>query len=563
MRVKTVLLLAAFVISSSLSAQVNLQTAPKNWFNDDYATDNVRGVSTDKAYKELLQGKTSTPVIVAVIDGGVDVNHEDLKNIIWTNEDEIPGNGIDDDKNGYIDDVHGWNFIGGKKQDVDKDNLEVTRLYRKYHKKYKDLNPMDINSQKVRKEYAYYLTLKKRVTENREKALKRLENIKSRKNTLLSSIDALQKEAGGDSISLEQLSQLDPGGNTSLGTGIAVATSMLTRSGKSTLSYDGIKEGLGDALQRAIDYFDGQANAYYNPDFDPRWKVGDNYADQTERYYGNNHYQGPDGSHGTHVAGIIAAIRGNDIGIDGIADNVRIMAVRVVPDGDERDKDVANGIRYAVDNGASVINMSFGKGYVWNKEVVDDAVKYAVKHDVLLVHAAGNDSENNDVTPNYPNAFYLHSGWFKPDEASSWITVGALSWKGGENSVASFSNYGKESVDVFAPGVDIKSTVPDNKYASYSGTSMASPVVAGVAALIRSYYPMLTADQVKDIILSTAVPLNFDVVKPGTESDLVPFEDLSITGGVVNAYKALKKAATVKGKRDRSIKVKADGNIEN
>jgi subtilisin family serine protease len=240
--------------------------------------------------------------------------------------------------------------------------------------------------------------------------------------------------------------------------------------------------------------------------------------------------------------------------MDGIADHVKIMAVRCVPDGDERDKDVANAIIYAVDNGASVINMSFGKGYAWDKTAVDKAVKYARKHDVLLVHAAGNSSQDNDNTDNFPNDKYAKHGLFGAKKAKNWIEVGALSWKGGEDAAASFSNYGKENVDLFAPGVAIYSTVPDNGYAKYNGTSMASPVVAGVAAEIRSYYPNLTAEQVKDVLMSTTVRAKDadKVKKPGGDGELVPFTDLSVTGGVVNVYEAMKKADTIKGKKKSS-----------
>ncbi|MEZ5059157.1 MAG: S8 family serine peptidase [Saprospiraceae bacterium] len=307
-------------------------------------------------------------------------------------------------------------------------------------------------------------------------------------------------------------------------------------------------EGLKENLQGGIDYFESKFKYHYNPDFNARTIVGDNYFNTYEKGYGNNDVEGPDAGHGTHVAGIIAASRGNGVGMDGVANSVRIMSVRAVPDGDERDKDVANAIIYAVDNGASVINMSFGKGYSWDKEAVDKAVKYAKKKDVLLIHAAGNDSENNDNTDNFPNDNYEKSGWFSPKKAKNWLEIGALSWKGGENSPATFSNYGKENVDLFAPGVDIYSTIPDQTYASFSGTSMASPVTAGVAAVIRSYYPELTAEQVKEVLMESVVPLEFDVMKPGTE-EKVPFSDLSVTGGVVNVYKAVFLASKTKGKK--------------
>ena len=251
------------------------------------------------------------------------------------------------------------------------------------------------------------------------------------------------------------------------------------------------------------------------------------------------------------MAGIIAAVRDNDLGIKGVANNVRIMSVRAVPDGDERDKDVANAIIYAVDNGASIINMSFGKGFSWDKEVVDKAVKYAAKKDVLLVHAAGNSSQNTDEEDNFPNDRYEKRGWFRKKMAKNWLEIGALSWKPGENAVASFSNYAKGNVDLFAPGHQINSTTPDQNYQSLSGTSMAAPVTAGVAAVLRSYFPSLTAEQVKEIMMTTVTPVTQKVKKPGHKDGdaLVEFSSLSKSGGVVNAYLAVKKAMTVKGKK--------------
>ncbi|HEY0896485.1 MAG TPA: S8 family peptidase, partial [Sphingobacteriaceae bacterium] len=299
-------------------------------------------------------------------------------------------------------------------------------------------------------------------------------------------------------------------------------------------------------LDEALEYFDTQLKYHLNLDFDSRPTVGDNYENSSERHYGNNDVTGPDADHGTHVAGIIAAVRNNGIGIDGVATNVRIMSVRTVPDGDERDKDVANAIRYAVDNGARVINMSFGKPYAWDKAVVDSAVRYAMSKDVLLVHAAGNDGQNNDVEKNFPTKYYTDSAGLNIGQAPGWIDVGASGWNNDESLKADFSNYGKKTVDVFAPGVQINSTVPGSKYEENDGTSMASPVVAGLAALIRSYYPELNALQVKNIIMESVTKVNPRVkVSEGGSNKRVSFSDLSITGGVVNAYNALQLADKV------------------
>ena len=542
---KWMVLTFTFLTVSAVSAQ---DAVPDNWFNLDKGSSSVQGVSTEKVYNSLLKGKKGETVIVAVIDSGVDAEHEDLKEVMWVNPGEIPGNGIDDDKNGYIDDINGWNFIGGKDgKNVKEDNLEVARVYKKLHKKYEKVNATTISA-KDKMEYALYLKAKKEIEEGREKASANLAQYESMKTIILESLDAVEKALDGKTPSMENVQQLTPGDDRTLGIGQNVVMDMYAQ-GASFESIGEVKENMEGQLEEAITHFSNQLDYGLNPDFDARKVVGDNYANQTEKGYGNNDVEGPDARHGTHVAGIIGAVRNNDIGMNGVADNVRIMSIRAVPDGDERDKDVANAIRYAVDNGASVVNMSFGKGFSWNKKVVDDAVRYAAKNDVLLVHAAGNSHMEVEPTNNYPNDKYEKKKLFGKKKAPNWIEVGALSWKGGEDAVATFSNYDQENVDLFAPGVAIYSTVPDNKYENLQGTSMASPVVAGVAAVLRSYFPKLSAKQIKQVLLESTSPLNQEVIKPGSDGEKVPFSTLSVTGGVVNAYNAVQKAAKVKGKR--------------
>lgn len=502
---------------------------PDNWFNLDLERDSIYGVSTERAY-ELLKGRTSKTVIVAVIDDGIDYKHEDLKDVIWVNADEIPGNGIDDDKNGYIDDIHGWNFIGGENGNVGDDTYEVTRMYARLSSKYEGANP-DTLKKADKKEYEFYKNeVKPAFLEKYYEAA----NSYFRISAITKAIDDLVAKFGDD-LTVEKLKKYD-----AKNTDEELAVKNLIRFMGFGLSVSDIKDQFGSILKH---YKDG-VDVSFNTAFNPRTIVGDNYEDATERYYGNNDYRGPNGDHGSHVAGIIGAIRNNNTGINGVADNVKIMVIRVVPNGDERDKDVANGIRYAVDNGASVINMSFGKAFTSNKEAVDEAVRYAASKDVLLVHAAGNDAVNIDVEIHYPYDTYTKGG-----KANNWLEVGACGWDNEEGSLtAEFSNYGKKNVDVFAPGVEINSTIPDNKYAAFSGTSMASPVTAGVCALIRSYFPELTAEQVKDIIMKSVTKVDAEVNIPGTDTK-VKLKDLSITGGVVNAYKAVELAMKTKGKK--------------
>jgi subtilisin family serine protease len=289
-------------------------------------------------------------------------------------------------------------------------------------------------------------------------------------------------------------------------------------------------------IERILSYYGDQLKYFYNESFNPRKIVGDNYSNTLEKYYGNNDVIGSDSHHGTHVSGSIAAVRDNNLGIKGVATNVKIMAIRVVPNGDERDKDVANGIRYAVDNGAKIINMSFGKSYSPYKKVVDEAVRYAESKGVLLIHAAGNSNQDNDVEANFPNRTYKAQG----QEFSNWLEIGASSFQKGINLPADFSNYGKKSVDFFAPGVDILSTTPDNTYDTYSGTSMAAPTVAGVAALVLSYEADLDPLALRSLLIDTSRRYPKLMVNlPGTETPVL-FSSLSKSGTIVDVLEAVK-----------------------
>ena len=532
----SLILFVSFVIANAQSSHVADATSvnknvvladevPQNWFHLDPQADHFKGVSSIKAYADLLKGKKSKTVIVAIIDSGVDIDHEDLKDHVWINTDEVAGNGIDDDKNGYVDDVYGWNFIGGPNGEmVNNENLELTRLYVKYKKLYNGKKAADFKGKKL-KEFNYYLELKKNFEAKVEEAKKGLQNVQGFANMLKTADSTIKAELNKEDYTLEDLQNIKSDKQN-----VNQAKGMLIYAKKSGIA--------PDDMQDAVNYYNEQLEYNLNPDFDARHLVGDNYDNKKEKIYGNNKVAGPDPLHGTHVSGIIGAVRDNNLGMNGIAADVKLMVVRCVPNGDERDKDVANSIYYAVNNGAKIINMSFGKAYSPYKKYVDKAVKYAEKKGVLLIHAAGNDGSNNDETPNFPNARYLNGKVCK-----SWIEVGASSWQEKGNFVAPFSNYGKNSVDVFAPGMKIYSTVPDNKYKNLQGTSMASPVVAGVAALVLSYYPDLTALQLKDILLKSVENYgDANVTLPGTQDKETTFKALSKTGGVINAYKALKLA---------------------
>ena len=482
------------------------------------------GMNTDKAYKKLKK-KQSTKVIVAVLDSGVDIEHEDLKDVIWVNKDEIPNNGIDDDNNGYVDDVNGWSFLGNAKGgNVEFDNLEMTRIYRALKPKYDTLILSEIPENEI-EDFKLFIEVKEKIDAKRNQFSELLPTYQARLQQA-DQIVALIKQKYGNDINAKDLKKK---------TSEDDLEAYLIEVGPAIIDDP---EAYKVEIQDGIDYLSSYVNYYVNPDYDPRWIIGDNPADFSQTSYGNNDVKGPDALHGTHVAGIIGAVRNNDIGMNGVADNVAIMSVRTVPDGDERDKDVALAIRYAVDNGAHVINMSFGKGYSPYQKEVYEAIKYAESKDVLLVHAAGNDAQNVDTVPNFPSNHFS----FQNTPFTNFLTIGASTQYKGKTS-ASFSNYGQKYVDIFAPGHEIWATVPDNKYKKLQGTSMAAPMVSGVAALLKSYYPNLTMVEVKDIILSTYTNYKGkEVEMPGNELSKVDFALLSVTGGVVNVPEAIKLA---------------------
>ncbi len=511
---------ALFLVQASVVAQ-----PPKGWHLLDPESHQVQGISIDKAY-EQLQGRPAVPVTVAIIDSGIDIDHEDLKDVLWVNAREIAGNGIDDDKNGYVDDIHGWNFIGGPGGEVNEDTYELTREYMRLEKKYGSI-PANKVPGKQRKEYATYVAIKDKYTRLRDNNLEEYEYFLKMSRSLRFSLDTLKAVLKTDRITRQAIDTLRSSNpSLSFAKGFAL---LLLRDAKE----DEDLEKIGKDLDEAVNHYRVIVEYGYNTDFDSRQMVGDNTADVRERFYGNNSVKGPDSKHGTHVAGIVSANRANNIGIQGIADHVRIMTLRAVPNGDERDKDIANAIRYAVDNGARIINMSFGKSISPDKAVVDEAVAYAEKKGVLLVHGAGNEKQDNDKEGNFPNRKYADG-----KQARNWLEVGATSAGTGKEFVADFSNYGKKTVDVFAPGVDIYSSVPGNGYEDLSGTSMAAPVVSGIAALVWSYFPDLTAVELADIIRSSTRKFDgLSVNKPGGGE--TSFSELSNTGGLVNASSAV------------------------
>ncbi|MEN9909395.1 MAG: hypothetical protein RLZZ540_2544 [Bacteroidota bacterium] len=500
---------------TEITAPVNIkknkaltETQLKHWNQYDIVKDTVPGMSVDRAYAELLKNRIGKKVIVGIVDSGVDIEHEDLKSVIWTNAKEIPGNGIDDDKNGYVDDIHGWNFLG----DITKENLEYERI---------------VKDKSITDEVTYQAAKKFNAKVVAEAPLYK-KHYEGLLNAMQEADKVIAKQLGKSVYTGEELDGID-------------SQDALVQKSKNVMknmfSYGMSVKGLEDTFKKEIEKNDSIISGdNLKPDY--RKVLGDNPNDFTDTKYGNNNVMGPDKEeilHGTHVAGIVAQVRNNNIGGDGIANNVEILTVRAVPDGDEYDKDIALAIRYAVDNGAKVINGSFGKAFSPHKNWVFDAIKYAAKKDVLIVHAAGNDAKNIDYYDNFPN----DSEDRKTEISDNLITVGALNFEYGDQVVAGFSNIGKVNVDVFAPGVKIYASTPENTYKFLKGTSMAAPNVAGVAALIRSYYPKLTASQVKHILMDSGVAINQNVVVGGNPKDMRPFSEISKTGKIVNAYNAI------------------------
>ena len=530
---KKVLIAAAFLASFSFAfAQDKMQDNDlKTWYHKDFSTTNVYGVNTDNAYK-FLESKGLKPrtIVVGVLDSGVEVDHPGLINNMWKNPNEIPNNGIDDDKNGYVDDIYGWNFIGGKTADVDADNLEVTRMVKKYQPIFEgtDSAKNRANQAKMPEEYAIYQKSKKLYDEKGSEAKQYYHYFSGFNNA----IPSIVKTLNGKTLTKANLAAIKPASQED-SRNLQILNSLVQDAENVGKTPKEVEELLRKEVDGALKHYESQATKHYNLDFDPRKEiVGDNYDNYNEKHYGNNHYEGPDASHGTHVSGIIAGLpHGNEVQY-GVAHKVaKIMTVRAVPDGDERDKDVANAIRYAVDNGAKILNMSFGKAVSPGKKYVWDAMKYAEKKGVLLVKAAGNDNQNIGENEYFPTNFMKQSD--EKPFVSNMIVVGA-STNNNQNLRARFSNYNGKMVDVFAPGQEIYSTVPDAKYEYLQGTSMASPVVAGAAAVLWAYMPSLTPQQIKEALVKT---VNKSTVNANVDSS-ANFDQISVAGGVIDLYKA-------------------------
>jgi subtilisin family serine protease len=508
------------------TAQTPIDDLPDDWQHLDLERDGFVGMSTYRAYEELLADRTPRRrVVVAVIDSGIDTSHTALHGRMWTNSREVAGSGRDDDGNGYVDDVFGWSFLGNPAgENVEYDTYEYAREYARLRPRFEGANRESVDDAN-RADYEHLAAMRDSLDAKRAEFAEYAAMIGMASEAMQSAHTTLSRHFGSVAYTDAQLDALHSGNAV-----VLQARDLMMYLRANDLTPDGLAEQ-DDYVRRMLDY-------NLNPDFDPRHIVGDDYQDVTERFYGSPDVHGPDPSHGTGVAGAIAGRWDSGMGTFGVAsDSVFVMAIRAVPQGDERDKDVANAIRYAVDNGAHVVNMSFGKPVSPRKDAVDEAVRYAMERGVLLVHAAGNDGYDLLTTTSYPSRFYEDG-----DEAALWIEVGA-SGALPDALVASFSNYGRGMVDVFAPGEDVRVLAPGDGTDVASGTSFASPHVAGLAALLLSHYPALSAADVRQIILDSATLLaDVEVIRPGTFEVVLPFGSLSTTGGVINVYEAVRLA---------------------
>jgi subtilisin family serine protease len=506
------LLSSTLIVAQSSSSVETFNVKHRDWFNEDYGSKKIYGTSTQKAYKTILKDKKAKKVIVvAIIDSGVDIEHEDLKENIWVNKNEIPNNNIDDDKNGYIDDMHGWNFLGNSKgENINEENYEFLRIYRDYKKLEKEQDELFKNIE------TKYLAKLKSTTQN-------LNTYTTLEQNISEAQKIIKEDTGRELTDQSGLSAIPVTTER-----VAAAKKYLSKIFSVGLTIKEVKE--------AQEHFQDQIDYGLNIDFNPRALIGDNLNDINDNNYGNNDVAGTVCTHGTGVAGCVAAVRDNNIGIKGIASDVKIMVLRAVPMGDEYDKDIALSIRYAVDNGANIINMSFGKGFSPNKQLVANAISYAEKKGVLLIHAAGNDASNIDTEPNFPNGLNSNNKM-----ASNWMSIGASSFNIKKKQVSSFSNYGIKSVTLFSPGDNIITLDKDNQYTHTQGTSFAAPIATGVAALILSYYPDLTPQELISILVDSSTKIKKKVLRPTKtgKSKKVRFTTLSSSGGIINTYNAL------------------------
>lgn len=537
-------LLVVVIEVSAHEKKKEKETYPPDWQMQSRSDQGYYGAEINKAYNFLKDRQPKRKVVVAVIDGGIDVSHEDLKGNLWTNKGEIPGNGIDDDGNGYADDIHGWNFLGTKDgKQVTLTALDADYEFMRLREKFDGVDTNKLSGKEL-KLYHYY-TREVIPVSPLGKAYKGIETGRMLVEYAERFDREMRAKFPGEKLDRTHYMAIIDKNEKDEKRKQAHFYYLLGWASAKNAPWELIFEVRKKIVPQMEKLYEKELKRVEQ---DQRAEVGDNMNDIHDRFYGNANLLGNNSNHGTHVAGIIGAVRSNSIGMDGVAADVELMILRVLDGkGDERDKDVANAIRYAVENGANIINMSFGKSFSSGKKWVDDAMKYAEKRGVLLVHAAGNSNACIDEMPVYPV-----KNISKKKSLKNFITVGSIAPDGNP---AISSNYGKANVDLFAPGVDIYSTIVGGNYKKMGGTSMAAPVVSGVAALVWSYFPELSVQELKEVLMNGVSSRKGEQVqKPqsrmlATPRSLVNFEELCVSGGILNALQSVQLAEEIVNKK--------------
>lgn len=515
-----------FFLSINLSAQDSKPENFKkhiNWWmkekNDSLASSDIL-----KLFNRLSPRLKTTKqkVVIAVLDADVDIYHKRFKDFLWLNKYETAKDSLDNDNNGYIDDLHGWNFLGTKKDgsSLEFTLIEETRILRKFSKE---------EITQLYKEGSIlfsYDSVKKSYDNIKKSLIEKISPYKAAEAGYVFCMDTLRKTFQHKKLNLEIINTLQSKDTIVMQPCINYVKQMY----EDDYPFDEFTEYLNynrKALKTCL-----------NLNYDNRVLVGDDIYDICDSQYGSPIFSTitPKMEHGTEVSGVIINA------LTSIQDNYKIsLPIKIMPscitgNGDPTDKDTALAIRYAVDNGAKVINLSQTKSFSINKKFVDKALKYAEKKDVLIVKSAGNEGLNLDEVLRFPNDNNKKGEEF----IDNMIVVSGSTKFTNKNIFDSDYNYGKKNVDVFAPGIDISTFSPSNNYTESSGTSYSAPIVATIAALLRSYFPNLSAKQVKQILMDSGTSYNVNIPfkqKDGSEK-MIPFSELSKSGKVVNAYNA-------------------------
>ncbi|MFD2585914.1 S8 family serine peptidase [Croceitalea marina] len=529
---KSSLFFILFVSSFFLNAQkgeTNLMDSISYWQFDQFGKDSFSGISSDLS-SVVLSKNENDKVIIALIDSDIDVNHHYLNKYIWANTKEVKSNNLDDDKNGYIDDIHGWNFLAkGDKKIIKYANNTSIRFTRAFKQKYERLSKKKgkLNS----KELDFLATY--------NKALNTIKEEKMRLAPYEEYIEWYEtSQIASDSLLLTydfkkpyNLSSLD-----SLFNEVYTKGNDEERGRLIYFSLDKLKNNREEDYKLSLDYLN--KNKYYA--LNENLTENHSSINNTFPKLGSNRLDIniSNEKHGTQIGGVIVktykAITEN---LPDEAENIEIMPISIFPEnGAEFEEDIAKAIRYAVNNGADIINYSSSIRFLLKPSLLYEALLYAEKHNVLIVTSAGNTGENLDKIMTHPRKKY------KKYRLSNLIMVGMSDSTIGPNLKPIHGNYGKETVDLFAPGTDFLTTNPKNEYFKTSGSSISSAIVATTCATIKLYHPKLKAAEIREIILQSVSKYNGEIFLDEGGKTKVLFTDLCMAGGILNVENAFKLA---------------------